>query len=717
MFRAPLAALLVTTSLVSPAFAADAGTAGAEMADSADPIIVVGQREEYGVRSTSTATKTDTDIKDIPQALTVVSESQIEDQQLRSIADVIYFVPGATPGTGESNRDQITLRGNNTTADFFIDGLRDDVQYFRDFYNIDRIEVLKGPNAMIFGRGGGGGIVNRVTKRSSLGTNREILLSGDSYGGVRVTGDFDQPLAENVGVRLNAMYENGDSFRRHVDLERYGISPTVAFMAGPDTRIDLSYEYLHDRRTTDRGLPSDARDGAASIDNPIEPLDGFDKTFFGDPDDSFAKADVHIGTFGIEHQLADGLTIRNRTLYGNYDKFYQNIFANSAVLPTNLAFPERVRLGAYNSANDRKNLISQTDLIWKNNLAGIDQTMLFGFEFGRQKSRNRRLSGTISGSSIIDGNAVPLTDPTADVDVIFAPAASDANNRTKATIAAVYFQDQIRISPMFEIVAGLRFDSFKLEVDDLRPHINAEFDRSDELWSPRLGLIFKPLDNLSIYASYSRSYLPQSGDQFGSLDVTTEALKPERFDNYEIGAKWEPVHGLLATVAIYRLNRSNTRATDPVSHLTVLTGEQRSKGIEVGLERSISDNWQISAGYAWQKAEITETTASAPAGREVPLVPRHSFSLWTRYDVSPQFGVGFGAVARSKSFTSISNSVKLPGYARFDAALYYALTKDIEVQLNVENLFGADYFATAHNDNNIAPGAPTTARAMLRFGF
>src|SRR5688500_5896142 len=219
-----LAAALLCTAV--PTFAETADSA--DMAEAADTIVVTGQRPEYGARSTATATRTNTDIRNIPQALTIISESQIEDQSLRSIADVLTFVPGATPGTGEGNRDQITLRGNNTTADFFVDGIRDDVQYFRDLYNVDRVEVLRGSNAMIFGRGGGGGVVNRVIKRSTLGSYREGLLSGDSFGGFRVTGDVDQPLSNAVGLRVNGLYENGDSFRRHVDLERYGVNPTVA---------------------------------------------------------------------------------------------------------------------------------------------------------------------------------------------------------------------------------------------------------------------------------------------------------------------------------------------------------------------------------------------------------------------------------------------------------------------------------------------------------
>ncbi|HKX90937.1 MAG TPA: TonB-dependent siderophore receptor [Sphingomicrobium sp.] len=680
----------------APSASATASAMAAADAGESGDIVITGQRSEYGVRSTSTATRTNTDIRNIPQALTVISERQIVDQQLRSIADLLTFVPGATPGTGESNRDQFTLRGNNTTADFFIDGIRDDVQYFRDFYNLDRVEVLKGPNAMIFGRGGGGGIVNRVTKRSTLSPFRALRVSGDGFGGFRLTGDVDQPLAAGAGVRVNAVYEDGDSFRRHVDLERYGINPTAGIVIGPDTRVDIGYEYFHDRRTTDRGVPSIAG----------EPLDGHDRTFFGDPDDSYAKADVHLARIGIDHEFGDGLTIRNKTLYGHYDKFYQNIFPNGPVVNGEVA------LGAYNSRNDRQNLFSQTDLVWENRLAGIDQTLLFGVEFGRQTSRNHRQSGTILG---LPGNRVPVDDPTIDADVTFASAGNDANNRTKATVLAAYVQDQIRPASWLEIVAGLRFDSFRLKVDDLRVG-STDFSRRDSLWSPRLGLVLKPRDNLSFYASYSRSYLPQSGDQFSGLSSTTDQLKPERFDNYEVGAKWEPVEGLLATLAVYQLDRTNTQARDEQDRI-VLTGASRTRGLELGLERSITSRWQVSAGYALQEAEISRTTTAAPKGRALPLVPRHSFSLWNRYDVSRDFGLGLGLIARSKSYASISNNVKLPGYARVDAALFYTVAPGIEAQVNVENLFDADYFPTAHNDNNIAPGAPRSIRASVGYRF
>jgi catecholate siderophore receptor len=695
MFRpplCPLAAILACGAL--PVHAAEL-TGEAASADDGATIVVLGERVKYGAKSTSTATKTNTDVKDIPQALTTVTGQQIEDQQLRSVGDLLLYVPGASYNAGEGNRDTIVLRGNSSTADFFVDGVRDDVQYFRDFYNVDRVEVLKGPNAMIFGRGGGGGIVNRVLKRPTFGDSRDASASVDNWGHYRLTADVDQRLSNAVGIRLNGLYEDGDTFRHHVQAQRYGINPTVAIVSG-DTRIDLSYEHFHDRRTADRGVPADGN----------EPIRGFTRIFFGDPDVSFARADVDVGTIAVEHDFGNGLTLRNRTMLGDYRKFYQNVYSSSFNAATDL-----VTLNGYNNRNDRTNLFSQTDLVWDNRMAGVDQTLLLGFEAGRERSRNTRMTAIF-----LDGNTTPITDPTVHKTVIFAPDDDDSHNRVKATVAAAYVQDQIRPAEWLEIVAGLRFDSFKIHVDDLRS--GAEFERRDSLWSPRLGLILKPNADLSFYASYSRSYLPQSGDQFSSLTDVTEGLKPERFDNYEIGAKWEVLDELLATAALYQLDRSNTRASDPLDpSKTVLTGKQRSRGLELGLERSVTSRWLISAGYTLQKAKIVESTASAPAGREVPLVPRHSFSVWNRYDVTKAFGVGLGLIARSKSYTSISNQVRLPGYARVDAAAFYRLPSGLEAQLNVENLLGAHYFPSASNDNNIAPGAPRSVKLSLGYRF
>ncbi|MGE3931563.1 MAG: TonB-dependent receptor, partial [Hyphomonadaceae bacterium] len=226
-----------------------------------------------------------------------------------------------------------------------------------------------------------------------------------------------------------------------------------------------------------------------------------------------------------------------------------------------------------------------------------------------------------------------------------------------------------------------------------------------------------PIEPVSIYASYAVSYLPQSGDQFASLSANSAALEPEEFENVEVGVKWELAADLEVTAAIYQLDRTNTTALDPVSGLTVLTGAQRSQGVELGIAGSISENWQILGGYAYQDVEITRTTTAAPAGRRVPLTPEHAFSLWNNYQFSPRLSAGLGVTHQTESFASISNAVELPSFTRVDAAVTYAITDSVEAQVNIENLFDETYWGAAHNDNNITPGSPTAVRLALRARF
>jgi catecholate siderophore receptor len=310
---------------------------------------------------------------------------------------------------------------------------------------------------------------------------------------------------------------------------------------------------------------------------------------------------------------------------------------------------------------------------------------------------------------------VPITDPFVAPPVYFRSGTGARSAHTRADIAAGFIQDQVSLGDHVEIVAGLRYDRFTLDYTNL---LNGkDLARTDNLWSPRLGLVFKPIASASLYASYSRSYLPQSGDQFSSLDVTTAALEPERFENYEIGGKWDVTPGLNLTAALYRLDRSNTRAPGAVAGTIELTGEQRSKGLELAANGRLARNWLVSAGFALQDAEIRSGTTAAPAGRKVPLVPHTQASLWTRYDVNDRFGFGLGVVHQASSFASISNSVVLPAYTRVDAAAFVRVAHGIDLQVNIENLFNAGYFPTANSDNNIITGGPRSARLTLRTNF
>jgi catecholate siderophore receptor len=670
------------------------GAAWAQQAPADETITVIGQRPSYGPEDVGSATRTDTALRDVPQSVTVITDDLIDDQAMRSMADVVRYVPGVSMGQGEGHRDAPTLRGNSTTADFYVDGVRDDVQYYRDLYNAERIEVLKGPNAMIFGRGGGGGVINRATRWADWRPERELALTLGADDQYRGTADLGFALNDAAAFRLTGVYEDSESYRDHVSLERYGVNPTAAFRWGDATTLWLGYEHFVDDRVVDRGVPS--QNG--------RPWEGSRSAFFGNPDLSYAEAEVDFLTARFEHDFSDSLTLRNALVVADYYKFYQNIHANSAVNGLG-----DVALQGYNSSTDRANVFSQTDLIWRTQTGPIAHTILAGVEFGRQETDNTR-SQNFTGLGSVNV-ASPTTSVTGTI-----PAVLQTDNFVDVGVSAFYLQDQIVLNDQWQIIAGVRFDRFDLDFDDRRA-ANADFSREDETVSPRLGVIYRPIDPLTFYASYSVSFLPQSGDQFSSLDATTSALDPEEFENIEFGAKWDVLPSVALTAAIYQLERTNTRAIDPLSSLTVLTGAQRSRGFELGVAGSINDHWEILGGYSYQDVEITKTTTAAPAGRRVPLTPEHTFSLWNMVQLTPRLSIGVGATHQSESYTSISNAVELPAFTRVDAAITYALTDNVEAQLNVENLLDEEYWATAHNDNNITPGSPTAARFTLRARF
>lgn len=652
-----------------------------------DIVFVSGERLQRNDAETSTATRTTTPIADIPQAITVIDESLIDDAAMRSLADVLRFTPGATMGQGEGHRDAPTLRGSSSTADFFVDGVRDDVQYFRDLYNAERIEILKGPNAMIFGRGGAGGVINRVTKRAEGERMRDITISGGTFGEGRATIDLGGATSERSALRVNAFYENSDSYRDYAGVERFGVNPTAAFSPSNRTDILVSFERFSDDRTVDRGVPS--QNGL--------PYAGDRSAFFGDPRASYMTADVNLATLAVEHRITSSLTLKNRTLFADYDKFYQNRFARTSV-----AANGSVGLQAYASGADRRNFFNQTDVVFDGVIAGMGHTLLVGMEFGNQTTDNTRTATSNAGS-------VTIAAPT----LFGAPLAlaPQTDNRVEVGLAAFYAQDQIEVTEYLQLIGGVRFDSFDLKyVDQLSPTI---LRRKDEVASPRGGVVLKPIRDVSIYGGYSRSFLPQSGDQFASLTATLAALEPERFENLEVGVKWRLVDRIDLAVAAYQLDRDNTRAIDPNTSASVLTGAQRSKGIELGLSGHITPRLYAIAAAAFQDSKITRDTTAAPAGRETALTPQTSFSIWARYDFSDRISVAAGLAHASDQFASISNAVVLPSYTRVDIAAFVKLSERFKAQVNVDNLLDDLYFPTAHNDNNITPGAPRTFRASI----
>lgn len=708
-FKTAGTALALVLLLPRPVLAEDAADADE------NPIVVTGKVDGYRTIETTSGTKTNTPILDVPQSISVVTGQQIADQQIRSVADLVHYIPGITSGTGEGNRDQVTLRGNNTSADFFVDGLRDDVQYFRGFYNIERVEVHKGANAMIFGRGGGGGVINRITKGAvSDRSFYDGTISADTFGSYYGAADINIALG-GAALRVNGFYEDLNNHRDAYGGERYAVNPTFAAELG-STKVQFGYEYVRDNRVTDRGIPS-AFSGTIAL--PAGPLKGFRDAFFGVRGINDSDFEAHVVRFRSETRLSDRLTLSTQALYGNYDKSYRNVFAATAVGGT--AAAPTVGVEAYFDPTSRETLIGQANLEWHISTGTIDHIILLGGEFTNQDSRNERINGFFSQTAFTSANrrrTVALTDPLIVPPVFFvAGAAGNGNRKVDGNLdqASAYIQDQISLGETVDLIAGLRYDRYDNAISNL--FTGAVVSRVDHLWSPRAGLVYKPVPEASLYLSYSKSYLPQAGDQFVTFDATNAALKPETFDNYEIGAKWNIRPDLTLTAAVYRLDRGNTRAAGPVAGTIVQTGGQRSTGFELGLAGRITARWMTSLGYAFTRAKIREATTAAPAGRRIGQVPRNQFSLWNRYDVTDRFGIGAGLYYQSRQFTTISNTTILPSYTRLDAALFYKLTDRLDVQVNLENVTGKTYFPAAHNDNNIATGAPLNARFTLNAKF
>jgi catecholate siderophore receptor len=692
-----ISSLLLSSAVLATPFAVQAAE---DEAQDQQTILVIGKAEGYRAVDSVTATKTDTPLLDVPQSITVVTREQLEDQAHRSIADVLRYVPGTTIGQGEGNRDQITLRGQNTTADFFLDGVRDDVQYFRNLYNIERVEILKGPYALIFGRGGGGGIVNRVQKTPSAEAAFGVLSGGvNSFGAWDVAGDANLPVGTGAALRVNGFYEELASHRDFVTGERYAVNPYLAVEFAPGWQAGLSYEYVNDDRVTDRGVPSVACTQPCTP----APLTGYDETFFGVPGVNRAGLEAHIVKARIDGQITPELNWSTTLLYGDYDKYYTNVYPNGAVNPANGTFA----LAGYTDPTQRENLIAQTNLVWDTALAGTTHKILLGLEYSEQDSINQRRNAVLSSGTI---NLANIQYPT----VTFPTLARDTASTVK--VFSAYAQDQIGLGEMIDLVVGLRFDRFDIDGTDFFTNPDRPFARVDEKVSPRIGLILKPLPNVSAYGSYSQSFLPRSGDQFLTLSTAQEDLEPEKFTNFEVGAKWDIRPDLSATLAVFQLDRTNATTPDPANPAnTINVGETRTRGAELALTGRLTPAWQISAGYTYQDARLRGNDSV-----QLGQVPEHQFALWNRYDFAERFGAGLGVTHQSSQFAAIRtapNTTRLPGYTRVDAALFFDVSERLALQLNVENLLDESYFADAHNNNNITPGAPLNARLTARVKF
>ncbi|QDP00254.1 TonB-dependent receptor [Thalassotalea sp. PS06] len=664
-----------------------------------EKIVVEGR---YLSINESNSIKSPTPIIDVPQSLSIVTAQQITEQGFTSIGDIIDYTPGVNTSQGEGHRDSVVFRGVRSTADFFIDGNRDDVQYYRALYNIEQVEILRGPNALLFGRGGTGGILNRVTKKAEIGDQfTGYKAYANSFGGWDAEIDTNFSTSKSSAVRINAMYEQLENDRDFFDGERIGFNPTARFQLSDYSTLDLSYEYINHDRFIDRGIPT-------GIDG--KPVEALKDVVFGDPDNNYQTLDAHVFRASLEQEFNDNLKGNFNAFYGEYDKVYSNFYASGYDQTTNI-----VTLDGYVDSTERDNLILSANLVGDFMTGSLEHTLIFGGEYIQTNSDQDRINPVFSStgndkesfiasrpldfSSLAGVNAQGLA-----VTATF----SDLNDDTRVTldVYSVYIQDEIQLTDNFDLVLGARFDSFDIEVFNADPDVLETRSRTDEEVSPRAGLIYKPKENISLYASYSESFLPRSGEQYANINGDNDQLDPDTYKSKEIGLKWDFAQGLSFTAAVFENEQKSPQVSDnDSSKLDVI--ESEISGFELQLAGQLTDDWSLSVNYSNLEGENGST------GKTPRELPENTFSVWSTYQVTHAFGFGLGAIYQDDSFIDNGNTRVLPSYTRVDASAYYDVSDELRVQLNIENLTDELYFPNAHSTHQATVGAPLNAMVTL----
>ena len=657
------------------------------------------------------ALKTPTPILDVPQSLSIVTSEQILRRGFTSVSDIIEYLPGVSMSQGEGHRDAVVFRGVRSTADFFIDGVRDDVQYYRPLYNLEQLEVLRGPNALLFGRGGTGGILNRVTKKAEIGSNfSQITGYADSFGAGGLQGDVNVGLTDSVAFRLNAMAEGLDNHRDHFDGERIGVNPTARVSLNESTRLDLSYEYVDHERFIDRGIPT------GSNGDPVERLD---RVVFGDPNVNVTRLKAHIFMANLEHRFSDSMKGKVTALYGDYDKLYQNFYAASY---SEANFPDVVTLDGYVDTTQRENLTLSGNLIKEVSFANMSHRFLLGGEYVDTSSEQDRWN-TYWSETADDKETFSVTRPMGIIGGVGTNALGartvndftvDQNDDTRVgvEVASFYLQDEMAVTDYLDIVLGARFDQFEIDVFNV-PADDSRSKRDEEV-SPRMGLVLKPMENMSLYASYSESFLPRSGEQFANINGSKGQLDADTFANTELGFKWDISPALSFTAAVFEIEQESPQVADnDPATLDVIKSE--TDGFELQLEGQLTEAWYISAAYSYLDGEQVGRTGSK--GLRPRELPENMFSVWNFVQFTPKLGVGLGLTYQDESFINNSNTARLPSYTRVDAALYYQWSDDLRVQLNFENLGDTVYFPSSHSTHQASVGAPLSARLAVTMDF
>lgn len=672
-----------------------------EQAEEDEPIeiVVTGEQETgYVAPNATTATRTDTPLRDIPQSIQVVPRQVLEEQQVTRIGEAARNVSGVTPQPGFAGAtDNYTIRGF-AASNNLRNGFRDDGFYsFTDPANIERVEVLKGPASVLYGQIEPGGVVNYITKQPLSEPYYAGEFTVGSYDFYRPSIDISGPLNsdETLLYRLNVAYENSGSFRDFVDKELFVFAPVLTYRISDATTLTLEYEYIDLHQTFDRAFPPLTE----IFDLPIN-------RFLGEPSDSYDLTAQKIG-YALEHRFNEDWRLRNAFSAQIVDNLRSNVQPRNFILEDDGRTFQRVftRVPNYNQVYSL-----QTDLIGNFNTGSVKHQILLGLE----------LSKTIDEGPFFRTPfpAIDIFNPVYGLPI---PTSFEEGFSSKTTTdnVGIYLQDSVDLLPNLKLLVGGRFDFINLEQEDVADIINGsepeKTTRNYEAFSPRIGLVYQPIEPISLYASYSRSFNPNTSD----LTIDREPLEPERGTQYEVGIKTEFLDGRLsATLAAYEITKSNVATPDPLDEeFSIAAGEIKSRGIELDVVGEIAPGWNIIASYGLNDAFVSEDN-SIPEGDRLVNAPRNSASLWTTYEIQSGDlqGLGFGAGVFfvGDREAELPNTITIPSYVRTDATIFYR-RDNWRAALNFKNLFDIKYYDS--QGFLLYPGAPFTVLGSVSVEF
>ena len=644
------------------------------------------------------ALKTPVPILDVPQTVSIVTDVDIRKQGFREIGDIIRYTPGVNTSQGEGHRDSVVFRGVRSTADFFQDGVRDDVQYYRSLYNVEQVEILRGPNALLFGRGGTGGIINRVTKKAVVGetfTAHDVGI--DSFGAADIALDTNFQLENGAALRINLHSDTLANHRDHYDGNRVGFNPTMTLKVSPETTVFLSYEYADHERFIDRGIPT--------ING--SPDESLSDIVFGNSSANVQTLEATIMRAQVEHTLSDTSKANFSFTSSSFDKLYQNIYASGYD-------GTLVTMDGYYDPTERDNTIMSANLVNELSLGGVVHTLLIGAEFIQTDNENLRYDANWSTTND-DNEIFNITRPM-DFTVNSGGVATALDYVTKLnrqtasdiSVTSIFIQDQIDLSDNWKLMVGGRLDDFDITVDDIKNGTSES--RNDNTFSPRAGVIYKPQENVSLYLSYSESFLPRSGEQFKALSATSARLDPDVFESTEIGMKVALNENISLNAAYFdseqvRAERDNdTGETSEVRGLTV-------DGFEIELKGRVVDNLNLAIAYS----DLSGETSSGGIPREIP---EHTLSAFVAWEVNEKLSVGLGLTQQGESkIKDNTPGLVLPEYTRVDLSAYYQVAPNLSVQMNVENLMDELYFPHSHSTHQASVGESVNSRVSLRWTY